>query len=334
MTLRTRTPLLTYLLDAVVQGYQQNSKAVAASVLDHLKMSNSNTAKSFSAVETLATRYAVVASRIVAWDHWYATPAEPDTVIPPPPSVPPPVSVPELAAPMAPMGAPYGSSGAGRVLPFSVHASHDCIYHPNACLDSGWPRGGQEHHEHPHDQGTTLWRGTAEKQKEPAIPEWRVAPKREEYPSEPTAPWTGAEKNFSSLRNINRLTKNVFTSPGKPSYTPSHPTDTCTVSPMKDAPSASGDAPPTMAPPAYRPYQMPMVQNSYTKAVEESDMPKPHFNRQLENYDEWVEKLQQWLGGCDPTYRKANKARLISSTLHSWLKGIINTRVAEATQHT
>ena len=89
-----------------------------------------------------------------------------------------------------------------------------------------------------------------------------------------------------------------------------------------------------MAPPAYHPYQMPMVQNGYTKAVEDSDMPKPHFNRQLENYDEWVEKLQQWLGGCDPTYRKAKEARIILSTLPPWLKGIINTRVAEATQHT
>ena len=42
--------------DAVDQGYQQVSKAVEASVSDHLKMSNSNTAKCFSAVETLTTR--------------------------------------------------------------------------------------------------------------------------------------------------------------------------------------------------------------------------------------------------------------------------------------
>ena len=48
-----------------------------------------------------------------------------------------------------------------------------------------------------------------------------------------------------------------------------------------------------MAPPAYHPYQMPMVQNSYTKAVEDSDMPKPQFNGHLESYDEWVEKLEQ-----------------------------------------
>ena len=52
---------------------------------------------------------------------------------------------------------------------------------------------------------------------------------------------------------------------------------------------------------AYYPYQMPMVQSSYTKAVENSDMPPPHSNGQLENYDEWVEKLQQLLGVCDPT---------------------------------
>ena len=110
-------------------------------------------------------------------------------------------------------------------------------------------------------------------------------PKSEEYPSQPTALWTGAEGNCSSLGNINPLAKNVFTSPGKPSYTPSDPTDTCTVSQVRVAPSA----PPTMAPPAYHPYQMPVVQNRYTKAVENSDMPPPHFKGQSKNYDEWVD---------------------------------------------
>ena len=320
--------------DAVVQGSQRDSKTVEASVSYHLKMSNSNTAKCFSAVETLATRYAAVASRIDAWDHWYSTPAEPDTVFPSPPLAPPPIRDPEPAAPTAPMGAPSGPSGVGCGLPFSVHPSHDCIYHPNACPDSGWPRGGEEHHEHPHHQEPTSWRGTAEKQKEPAIPEWRAAPKGEEHPTDPTAPSTSAEENTSLLGNINPLTKNVFTSHGKPSYTPSHPTDTCTVSSVKVAPSASGGAPPTMAPPAYHPYQMPMVQNSYTKAVEESDMPKPQFNGQLESYDEWVEKLPQWLGVCDPIYRKANEAKMILITLPPWLKGILNARVVEATNHT
>ena len=89
-----------------------------------------------------------------------------------------------------------------------------------------------------------------------------------------------------------------------------------------------------MAPPAYHPYQMPMVQNSYAKAVEESDMPKPQFNGQLESYGQLAEKLQQWLGRCDPIYRKANEAKMILSTLPPWLKGIIKARVAEATQHT
>ena len=157
--------------------------------------------------------------------------------------------------------------------------------------------GGEEHHEHPHHQEPTSWRGTAEKQKEPAIAEWRAAPKGEEHLTEPTAPWANAEENTSFLGNINPLTKIVFTSAGKPSYRPSHPTDTCTVSPVKVAPSASGGAPSTMAPPAYHPYQMPLVQNSYTKAVEDIDMPKPQFNGHLESYDEWVEKLQQWLRG-------------------------------------
>ena len=176
-------------------------------------MCNSNTAKCFGAVEMLTTRYAAVASRIYAWDHWYSTPAELVTVVLPPPSAPPPVSDPQPAAPTAPMGAPSSSSRGWCVLPFSVHPAHDCIYHPNACRDLGWPRGREEHHEHLHHQEPTSWRGTAEKQKEPAIPEWRAVPKGEEHPPEPTAPWANAEENTSSLGNINPLTKNVFTSP-------------------------------------------------------------------------------------------------------------------------
>ena len=70
--------------DAGVQGYRRDSKVMEASVADHLKMSNTNTAKCFSAVELLAMRYAAVASRIDAWDHWYSTPAEPVTVVLPP----------------------------------------------------------------------------------------------------------------------------------------------------------------------------------------------------------------------------------------------------------
>ena len=111
--------------DAAVQGYRRDSKVVEASVADHLKMSNGNTAKCFSAVESLATRYAAVASRIDAWDHWYSTPAEPVTVVLPPPSAAPPVPDPTPAAPTAPMGAPSGSSGGGCVLPFSVHPSQE-----------------------------------------------------------------------------------------------------------------------------------------------------------------------------------------------------------------
>ena len=246
--------------DAAVQGYRRDSKVMEASVADHLQMSNSNKAKCFSAVESLATRYAAVACRIDACNHCYSTPAEPATVVLPPPSAPPPVSDPEPAAPTAPMGALSGSSGGGCVLPCSVHPSHDCIYHPNACPDSGWPRGVEEHHEHPHPQEPTLRRGIAEKQKQPAIPEWRATPEGEEHPTEPTAPWANEEENTSSLGNINPLTEKLFTSRGKPSYTPSHRTDTCTVTPVKVAPSESGGAPPTMAPPAYHQYQMPMVQ--------------------------------------------------------------------------
>ena len=190
-----------------VQGYRRDSKVMEASVADHLKC--------FSAVESLATRYAAVASRIHAWDHWYATPAELAAVVLRPPSAPPPVCDPELAAATAPMGTASRSSGGGCVLPFSVHPSHDCIYHPNACPHSGWPRGGEEHHEHPRLQEPTSWRGVAEKQKEPAIPEWRATPNGKEHPTEPTAPWPNEEENSSSLGNINPLTKNVFTSAEK-----------------------------------------------------------------------------------------------------------------------
>ena len=129
--------------DSAVQGYRRDSKVMEASVADHLEMSNSNRANCFSTVESFATCYAAVSSRIDAWDHWYSPPTEPVMVVLPPPSAPPPVSDPELAAPTAPMDAPSGSSNDGCVLPFSVHPSHDCIYHLDACPDSGWPRGGE-----------------------------------------------------------------------------------------------------------------------------------------------------------------------------------------------
>ena len=74
---------------------------------------------------------------------------------------------------------------------------------------------------------------------------------------------------------------------------PSHRIDTCMVSLMKVTPTG---APPTMAPSAYHPCQMPMVQNSYTKAVQNSDMPPPNFNGQKGSYEEQVEKGHQWFG--------------------------------------
>ena len=100
--------------DAVVQGYQQDSRAVAASLANHLKMSNSNTAKCCSAVETLATRYATIASRTDAWDQRYTTPTEHVTVVPTPPSAPPPVSDPELMGPMASTIRTFVQSRGGR----------------------------------------------------------------------------------------------------------------------------------------------------------------------------------------------------------------------------
>ena len=111
--------------DAAVQGYQRDSKVVEASVADHLKMSNSNTAKCFSGMESLATRYAAVASRIDAWDHWYSTPEEPGTVVLPPPSATPPVSDREPAAPTAPMGTPSAHPVVG--VPFLSPSTHPTI---------------------------------------------------------------------------------------------------------------------------------------------------------------------------------------------------------------
>ena len=126
--------------EEVVRGYQRESRGVAAGVADHLKMSNSNTAKCFSAVEALAARCDALTSRLDEWDRWYATPTEPAGRVPPPQSTAPPVPEP-TTAPTAPMGAPSGSSGGRCPIPFSGHPFHDCIYHPHACVDSGWPRG-------------------------------------------------------------------------------------------------------------------------------------------------------------------------------------------------
>ena len=192
--------------DEMVLGYQRDSTAVAASVGDHLKMSNGNTAKCPSAVETLAQRYATVASRIDAWELWYATPTETVAMVPPLPSARPAVPEPEPAAPTALMGALSCSSGGGCVLPFSDHPSRDCVCHSNACLGSGWPRWGEEHHEHTYHEEPTSWRGTAEC----AIPEWRAVPKAKEYPLEPTAPPNGVGGDSSSLGNINPLMKKGF----------------------------------------------------------------------------------------------------------------------------
>ena len=47
-----------------------------------------------------------------------------------------------------------------------------------------------------------------------------------------------------------------------------------------------------------------------------------------------MEKLQQWLEGCDPIYRKANESKMIFSTSPLWPKGIINARIAEGTHNT
>ena len=160
---------------------------MAASVSDNLKMSNSNTAKCFSAVETLATRSAAVASPIDAWLN----------------------GTPCLRSPLR-----WSRPRHRRLHQFLIlsrqhlwrprvrHPVHPVVVvsflspptHPATAStirthvrNHGGRGGVEEHHEHPHHQEPTSWRGTAGKQKEPAIPEWKAVPKSEEYPSEPTA---------------------------------------------------------------------------------------------------------------------------------------------------
>ena len=68
--------------EMMVHDYQRESKDMASSVADHLKMSNHHTAKCFSAMEALAKNYATIASRLDEWDKWYATPTGPAVVFP------------------------------------------------------------------------------------------------------------------------------------------------------------------------------------------------------------------------------------------------------------
>ena len=172
---------------------------------DHLKMSNTNTAKCFSAVEMLATPYAAVAHMMDAWDHWYATPAEPDTVIPPRHRrlhlflI---LSRWRLRRPWA--RHPVHPSVVVFFLTPSTHPTIACTIRTLVRIRGG--RGGQRNTTNtPDHQEPTSWRGAAKKQKEPANPEWRAAPKGKEYPSEPTAPSTGVGENSSSLGNIDPL---------------------------------------------------------------------------------------------------------------------------------
>ena len=71
---------------ALVPDYLQESREMVASVADHLRMYNHNTAKCYSAVEALAKNYATMASRLDEWDQWYTTPTQPVLVVPPPQS--------------------------------------------------------------------------------------------------------------------------------------------------------------------------------------------------------------------------------------------------------
>ena len=88
---------------------------------------------------------------------------------------------------------------------------------------------------------------------------------------------------------MNPFTNNVFTSPGKPVYVPPHPNSLCTVSQMRTARPVATATAITTAP--HHPYRMPLVQNSCTKAVKNSDLSPTGSNGHHKHHDAWVEKL-------------------------------------------
>ena len=70
---------------ALVRDHRWGSRDIAASVEDHLQMSNHNRANCFSAAETLGQHYATIASGLDELHRWYTAGTDPAVVVPPPP---------------------------------------------------------------------------------------------------------------------------------------------------------------------------------------------------------------------------------------------------------
>ena len=170
--------------------------------------------------------------------------------VPPPPLAAPPLAASQLVASTepvstAPVGAPSGFPGGSYCPPLSDHPFPHCIYHPAACPKLGrLGVGGRK------DTNTLLTRSI------PLLPGGEPA-KNKKTPLSSNGGQCGSVRNIlRSLRPLGLvqkrtslpLTKNMLTSPRSCSCTPSHPSNTCTVSPVKVA--ATG-APPTKAAPAY-----------------------------------------------------------------------------------
>ena len=159
--------------EGLVRDYQGKSRAMAANVQDHLKMSRHNTAKCFSVAGALAEQHATIASRPDEWDRWDTTPTEPVLIVPPSPSAVPTVPQSDLVAPMepvptAPVSAPSEASVGRGAIVLLYHPTPRCIYHLDACPSRvGREEGRMKEHEHtPHEEPTPpSCTGATEKQK-------------------------------------------------------------------------------------------------------------------------------------------------------------------------
>ena len=127
--------------DEEVQGYQQESRMVA-------EMSNNNAVKCFSAVDMLAKHYAIVASRLVYGTNGAPLLENASGQLPPRHRRPRPL----LNLGRRHLRRPWARHLVPPVVVvsflFSDRQSGDFIYHPTACADSGWPKGGDEKHKH------------------------------------------------------------------------------------------------------------------------------------------------------------------------------------------
>ena len=165
--------------DALVRDYHRESKDMASSMADHLKMSNHNTAQCVGAVEALGKIFATVASRLDGWDRCYATPTGTLVVVLPPAMR----ALAHLNLCRCHVLSPSLRGHWARNLVFPVTGVHfhfpttdlsiASIIRPVVQTLGGLGGGGQEGHERTPDKETTtpLWSGATGKQKDTTAPE-------------------------------------------------------------------------------------------------------------------------------------------------------------------